>query len=133
MSQNLRAFAHELDEIGEQCKDESDGLWPWNPIRAVEGLAQEKCENTFDDDVDCSECGPCLARKMLGRMVPDIEAIASRPHVKAVHDGQEYEVEVVCECGCRESVPFVRPDCAAECGRYMKPTGLVMFEEARSG
>jgi len=52
-----------------------------------------------------------------------------RPHIEAVHDGQEYEIEVICDCGCRESVPFARPDCSGECGLYMRPTKVSTYEE----
>ena len=57
------------------------------------------------------------------------ENIASLPHVKAVHDGQEYEIKVKCDCGCVETVAFTRPDCAGECGLYMRPVSVHTYEE----
>ena len=137
----LRMLADRLEDLideSEQCTDgnrceDCEEIATGQPVivTQVKELALEDCENTFKDDVDCSECGPCLARKMVRAMDAHslAEEIGNQPHVKAVHDGQEYEIDVVCDCGCRETVPFTRPDCSAECGLYMHPVSVKTYEE----
>jgi hypothetical protein len=56
--------------------------------------------------------------------------VREKKHLSRFASGRQYEIEVECVCGNKDTIGFTRPKCSGGCERLMIPIGVLTFEEA---